>query len=84
MAPDSGGQSGHTGRTDRLENKLAGSAAQVRMGDQPATAGYAGLAPGAVGLYQFNLVVPNVSGAVPLTFHQAGRRGQQKLYVAVQ
>ena len=33
----------------------------VRFGDAPATVSYAGLAPGAVGLYQFNVVVPNVA-----------------------
>ena len=57
---------------------------EVRIGDQPATVGYAGLAPGAVGLYQFNVVVPDVSGAVPLTFSLGGTAGQQTLYVAVQ
>jgi len=47
---------------------------------------YAGLAPGSVGLYQFNIVVPNVQGgdAVPLTFNQAGVDGAQVLYVAIQ
>ncbi|MBZ2185197.1 MAG: hypothetical protein K7J46_10835 [Bryobacter sp.] len=34
---------------------------QVRFGEAPATVSYAGLAPGAVGLYQFNVVVPNVA-----------------------
>lgn len=33
----------------------------VRFGDAPATVSYAGLAPGAIGLYQFNVVVPNVA-----------------------
>jgi uncharacterized protein (TIGR03437 family) len=33
----------------------------VRFGDAPATVSYAGLAPGAVGLYQLNVVVPNVA-----------------------
>jgi uncharacterized protein (TIGR03437 family) len=32
----------------------------VRVGDAPATLQYAGLAPNFVGLYQFNVVIPNV------------------------
>jgi uncharacterized protein (TIGR03437 family) len=32
---------------------------QVKFGNQTATVTYAGLAPGLVGLYQFNVVVPN-------------------------
>ena len=78
------GQSGYTGRTDRPTANSLAAPLQVRIGDQPATVGYAGLAPGAVGLYQFNVVVPNVSGAVPLTFSLGGTAGQQTLYVAVQ
>jgi uncharacterized protein (TIGR03437 family) len=44
------------------------------------------LAPQAVGLYQFNVVVPNVTGSdtVPLTFTLGGVSGAQTLYVAVQ
>lgn len=50
-----------------------------------ATLFYAGLVPGAVGLYQFNLVVPTVaaSDAVPLTFSQGNVAGTQTLYIAV-
>jgi uncharacterized protein (TIGR03437 family) len=46
---------------------------------------YAGLAPGYVGLYQFDLVVPQVpdSGLVPLTFTLGGTPGTQTLYTAV-
>jgi uncharacterized protein (TIGR03437 family) len=46
---------------------------------------YAGLVPCAVGLYQFNMVVPNVAAAdaVPLTFSQGGVAGTQTLYMAV-
>ncbi len=59
---------------------------QFSVGGVPANALYAGLAPQAVGLYQFNLVVPNVAagGAVPLTFSQGGVAGTQTLYIAVQ
>jgi uncharacterized protein (TIGR03437 family) len=46
---------------------------------------YAGLAPGAIGLYQFNVVVPNVaaSDAVPITFALGRTTGEQTLYTVV-
>jgi uncharacterized protein (TIGR03437 family) len=57
---------------------------QVYFGDTPAVMTYAGLAPGTLGLYQFNVVVPNVTGtAVPLRFQLNGTPGQQSLYTAV-
>jgi len=58
----------------------------VLFGSAEATVEYDGLAPSAVGLYQFNVVVPNVtaSNAVPLTFTLAGVAGTQTLYIAVQ
>ena len=58
----------------------------VNFGDQLATVTYAGLAPGTLGLYQFNVVVPNVvsSAAVPLTFTLEAQTLPQTLYVAVQ
>ena len=59
---------------------------QVFFGQTPATVSYQGLVPGTVGLYQFNVVVPNVAGsdAVPLTFTLGGASGTQGLYTAVQ
>lgn len=47
---------------------------------------YAGLAPNFVGLYQFNVVVPQIAAgnAVPVTFTQGGVAGTQKLYLAIQ
>ena len=47
---------------------------------------YAGFAPGYVGLYQINVVVPNVaaSDSVPLTFTLGGVAGPQNLFIAVQ
>lgn len=58
---------------------------QVFFGDTPATVTYAGLAPGALGLYQINVVVPVVpaSDAVQLRFTLNGTEGQQTLYTAV-
>jgi uncharacterized protein (TIGR03437 family) len=60
---------------------------RIEFGGVPAaTVNYAGLAPGAVGLYQFNVVVPNVGAgnAIPLTFTVANYPSQQTLYTAVQ
>lgn len=59
---------------------------QVFFGGKPATVSYAGLAPGMIGLYQFNVVVPDTTpgDAVPLTFEVGSNGGQQVLYTAVQ
>jgi uncharacterized protein (TIGR03437 family) len=58
----------------------------VNFGSTAASVSYAGLAPQLVGLYQFNVVVPNVatSDAVPLTFTLNGQEGTQTLYTSVQ
>jgi len=62
--------------TQPLSILFAGAAANVQ---------YDGLAPNYVGLYQFNVVVPNVSDSdtVPLTFTLGGQQGSQTLYTAV-
>jgi len=59
---------------------------EIRFGNVPVTLSFAGLAPGATGLYQFNLVVPNVpdNPAVPLTFSLTGTIPSQTLFIAVQ
>lgn len=59
---------------------------QISFAGTAAATTYAGLAPGAVGLYQFNLTVPNVapSDTVPLTFTLGGVPGTQNLMIAVQ
>lgn len=51
----------------------------------PVTFRYAGLAPGFVGLYQFNIVVPKIanSDAVPITYSVGGVASTQTLYTAV-
>lgn len=56
------------------------------FGQTEAVVNYDGLAPGEVGLYQFNVVIPNISGSdvVPLTFTLGGVAGTQTLYIAVQ
>jgi uncharacterized protein (TIGR03437 family) len=66
-------------------NQLAASF-QISFGGIPAqTVSYAGLSPGYVGLYQFNVVVPAVADndLVPLTFTLGGTAGTQTLYIAV-
>lgn len=59
---------------------------QISFGQMQATISYAGLALNLVGVYQFDVVVPNVasSDTVPLTFTLGGVAGTQTLYIAVQ
>jgi uncharacterized protein (TIGR03437 family) len=67
--------------TNALQAKL-----EITFAGTPATITYAGLAPGYVGLYQINLVVPTVTSgnAVPLAFTLNGAAGPQNLVIAVQ
>lgn len=73
------------GQIVQQSNTLA-SKFEVSIGGMPATVSYSGLAPNYVGLYQFNVVVPNIasSDAAPLTFTLDGIAGTQTLYIAVQ
>ncbi len=72
------------GQVVQQSNRLA-QQFQIFFGQTTASVSYAGLAPGAVGLYQFNVVVPNVGTSVdvPLTFTLGGARGAQTLFIAV-
>ncbi len=67
--------------TNALQSKL-----EITFAGRPATITYAGLAPGYVGLYQINLVVPTITSnnAVPLAFTLDGAAGPQNLVIAVQ
>ncbi|PWU07435.1 MAG: hypothetical protein C5B51_10055 [Terriglobia bacterium] len=58
---------------------------QIFFGQAQATVQYQGLAPGFLGLYQFNVVVPNIpdSDAVPVTFALGNFAGAPTLYTAV-
>jgi len=59
---------------------------KVQFGNAaPVSPDYAGLAPGLVGLYQFNVKVPSVpnSDLVPLAFTLNGAAGTQTLFTAV-
>ena len=59
---------------------------QISIAGTPATVMYAGLAPDAIGLYQFNVVIPNVtaSDTALVTFSVGGVSGTQTLHIAVQ
>jgi uncharacterized protein (TIGR03437 family) len=65
-------------------NQLSASL-QIQFGQTAAQLVYAGLAPGYIGLYQFNVLVPAVpdSNLAPFTFNLAGVAGGQTLYTAV-
>jgi uncharacterized protein (TIGR03437 family) len=67
------------GASNQLVNQV-----QMQVNGVPANLTYAGLAPGQVGVYQFNLVVPVVpDGDWPLTFTQNGAKGTQTLLLSV-
>jgi len=72
------------GQVATVENQLSEQFAMM-FGKTQAQLTYFGLAPGFVGLYQFNVVVPLVpdSDLVPLTFTLGGASGSQTLYTAV-
>ncbi len=57
----------------------------ITFGGVPATVTYAGLGPDNVGLYQFNMVVPNVaaSDTVPVVFTLGGVNSTQSLVIAI-
>ncbi len=58
---------------------------QILFGQMAAQITYQGLAPGYLGLFQFNVVVPPApdNNLVPLTFNLVGMAGTQTLYIAV-
>jgi uncharacterized protein (TIGR03437 family) len=72
------------GQIETQTNQLS-APLQILFGQTAAQINYDGLAPGFVGLYQFNVVVPAVpdSDLVPLTFNLGGAAGSQTLYTAV-
>ena len=81
---DSGNQNISAGTIVTAANKLANSFS-MNFGGSSATLSYSGLAPNFVGLYQFNVVVPNVANndLVPLSFKLNGASGSQTLFTAV-
>jgi uncharacterized protein (TIGR03437 family) len=68
------------GVIDQGLNMVNGSL-EISIGGVSAQIQYAGLTPGVVGLYQFNVVVPNIpaSDNTPLTFTFGGTPGTQTL-----
>ncbi len=65
-----------------LSNSLGNVTAS--FGSTPAAVGYAGLEPGVVGLYQFNLTVPNVpDGDYPITLQVGSTKTTQSVYLTV-
>jgi uncharacterized protein (TIGR03437 family) len=58
---------------------------QASFAGTPAKVSYSGLTGGYLGLYQFNVVVPNVapSDTVPFTFSLGGNAGTQTLLIAI-
>ena len=72
------------GVIDAAQNQINASFS-VSIGGATAQIGYAGLTPGFVGLYQFNVVVPNIApnDKAPLTFSVNGTPGTQTLYLAI-
>jgi uncharacterized protein (TIGR03437 family) len=58
---------------------------QASFAGTPATVSFAGLVGNFVGLYQFNVVVPNVaaSDTVPFTFSLGGTKGTQTMIIAI-
>jgi uncharacterized protein (TIGR03437 family) len=68
------------GVIDQGTNALTGSL-DISIGGKSAHVDYAGLTPGFVGLYQFNVVVPDIpaSDTTPLTFTLGGTQGSQTL-----
>jgi len=73
------------GQLAEMQSELAESFT-VSFDGKQATIPYDGLAPNFVGLYQFNVVVPQIapSDRVPVTFTLGGTSGTQTLYTAVQ
>jgi uncharacterized protein (TIGR03437 family) len=77
---------GFTAGTVVTDQNMLTTPLQLFFGSTPATLSYYGLAPSFVGLYQFNVVVPNVNAnsAEPLSINLGGTKGIQTLYIAVQ
>jgi uncharacterized protein (TIGR03437 family) len=67
-------------QTNMLQNNLT-----ITFAGVPATITYAGLGPANVGLYQFNVVVPNIapSDTVPVAFTLGSTASTQSLVIAI-
>jgi uncharacterized protein (TIGR03437 family) len=72
------------GQIEQQSNSLA-SLFQISFGGVPAKVSYFGLTPTFVGLYQFNVIVPNVEAGdkVPVGFSVGSTNGAQSLAIAI-
>jgi uncharacterized protein (TIGR03437 family) len=72
------------GQIENQSNHLA-STFQAWFAGTPATVAFSGLTGGFLGLYQFNVVVPNVAAgnAVPFTYSLGGNSDPQTLLIAI-
>jgi uncharacterized protein (TIGR03437 family) len=67
------------------QNSPLASGYQVTIGNQPAPVTFAGIVQGTVGLYQFNVVIPNApSGDQPITLAVDGVPNAQNLLITIQ
>jgi uncharacterized protein (TIGR03437 family) len=73
----------NAGLIEQQANNLSG--VQISFAGVPATIQFAGLVQGLVGLYQFNVVVPNVpvSDTVPVVFKLNGTAATQSLLLPI-
>jgi uncharacterized protein (TIGR03437 family) len=78
--------SGDTAGTIVNDQNSLTTPVQFLLGTTTVTPAYYGLAPGFTGLYQFNVVVPQVfpNAALPITLTLGGTKSGQTLYLAVQ
>jgi uncharacterized protein (TIGR03437 family) len=67
-------------QSTQLQNSIS-----ITFGGVPATITYAGLGPANVGLYQFNVIVPNIapSDTVPVAFTLGSTASTQSLVIAI-
>ncbi len=66
------------------QNSPLASPYQVTIGGVPATVSFAGMVQGTVGLYQFNIVIPNVpAGDQPIALTVNGVSNAQNLMITV-
>jgi uncharacterized protein (TIGR03437 family) len=74
------------GEIDTVQTSLATTPFTFTIGQSQAQVAYAGFAPDYVGLYQFNVVVPNnaPSGDLPVSFTLGVQTLPNSLYLSVQ
>jgi uncharacterized protein (TIGR03437 family) len=73
------------GEIDQDATSALNTSVDISIGGVSAQVTYAGLTEGVVGLYQFNVVVPDIpaNDKTPLSFTMNGTAGQQTMYLFV-